>query len=720
MSNASLTASFVLKLEDKLSAGLDRLMKLLERMNKLAGMLKLPGLETAGAKLDRVTDATGRLDRALDRTGRTAGRTGRSLSEMISSVESRLGRLASRARGAFGGVFGAGRNLGHSVGIIGAAAAGLALAGPIRQYAGYDVLLRQMAITQGLRGNAVAPEMARLDAFFREDALRTGQTSLSIAEAAQDLLRSGIAMKTVLQLLPAHSMAATAYNISPEDLGQAVFALNTSFGIGEGDIKGALAALALAAKSGKFSVQDLSHFLPAIGGTMNLLGMSGRSNADMAFAALETVRMNTGDSGTAATNFGDLLRYMTSPTALRSFGGYSRMMDPITRRMYADGQLHRVDLEQVFASARAHGVNPLMAFMQVLRDQVKGQSPEQMGFTLGRLLHNQQTADAAKALIQHWDHFTALMLKLKAADADTITQDWITMFRSPAAQLRIFGELLGQITRRAGEGLVPMLQDVNGLLLRTVHALDQVDGAGHAWVSLLIQAAGWITMLLGVLGTLGFVAPVVANGFRLVWSLFKLLGSAAAALWDIGETLVISLMLLGVPFEAAVALVVGLAAAVGAMVTDIVAHWDRFRDQFGEIWSGITGLFKGGYDILMGLATFDGARILRGLQGLKDGVVSVFTGIVGVVRQLFTDLWNLLADIPGAGRLGIHHIAAARPAGSQARFGDVERLHISVGLEPGLRARLDRASPGVPHTAPPRNLFEEMSHPPTGPTTARP
>lgn len=712
MSNAALTASFVLKLEDKLSGGLEKLMKLLDRVSKLGAKLKLPGLEAAAPKIDRVTEATRRLDRTLGTTGRTATRTGRSLSEMISGVEARLGRLATRARGAFGGVFGAGRNLGHSVGIIGAAAAGLALAGPMRQYAGYDTLLRQMAITEGLRGRAVAPEMARLDAFFREDALRTGQTSLSIAEAAQDLLRSGVPMQTVLQLLPAHSMAATAYNISPEALGQAVFALNTSFGIGHEDIRGALASMALASKSGKFNVDDMSRYLPAIGGAMRLLGMTGRGNADMAFAALETVRMNTGDSATAATNLTDLLHYMTSPMAVRAFAGL---------HMFGVRSGQNIDLPAMYADARRHGINPLMAFLGKLQEQVRGQTPEQMSLTLGRYLHNQQAGDAAKALIQNSDHFIKLMLKLKAVDANVITQDWITMFNAPAAQLRMFSELVSQLTRRAGEGLVPILQDVNGLLLRAVNALDHLDATGHAWVSGLIQIAGWITVLLGALGTLGFVAPVVANGFKLIWSLFKLLGSAAAALWDIGETLVIGLMLLGVPFEAAVAIVAALAVAVGAMVADIVMHWDRFRDQFGQIWVGITGLFKGGYDILMGLATLDGARILTGLRELRDGVVNIFTGIVGVVKQLFTDLWNLLAEIPGAGRLGIHHIGDKSEGGRQVKFGDVERFHLTVDVAPGLQARLSHLPPVMRGTVAHASAMLDPEPPPaTGPTTSRP
>ena len=65
MSNAALTASFTLKLEDKLSGGLTKLLRLLERFNTLGAKLGMPALETAGRRLDAVTHATERVDRAI-------------------------------------------------------------------------------------------------------------------------------------------------------------------------------------------------------------------------------------------------------------------------------------------------------------------------------------------------------------------------------------------------------------------------------------------------------------------------------------------------------------------------------------------------------------------------------------------------------------------------------------------------------------------------------
>lgn len=734
--STSLTAAFVLKLEDRLSAGLTKLLALFEKLDRVTRALGLGALEQATAKLDAVEQAAGGAGRAIGRIGQNAQTAERGIVQMASVAESRLSRLAARARGVLGGAWNGAKGFGQAVGGLGAAAAGFGIMAPIHQFADYDTVLRQMAITEGKRGAAVGPEIARLDALFRADALHYGQTSKSIAEAALDLQRSGLAIDTVMQLLPAHSKAATAYNISPEAMGQAVFALNKSFGIGEADIRGALASLALAGKSGKFSVSDMSQYLPGIGGAMNLLGMTGRGNADMAFAALETVRQNTGDSATAATNFTDLLHYMTNPVALRSFAGYSRMMDPLTRRMYADGQLHRVDLQQVFADAHKSGTNPLMAFLAVLRDQVRGQTPEQMGFTLGKLLHNQQAGDAAKALLQHSDDFAALMVKLHGADPGMLNADFITSFGGPMTQLRIFTELVSRFGRRLGEGFAPVLVRINEGLLVLTGWLDRLDGADRALANGVIASLGAFLAVAAAAGALGLVMPAIASGFTLLASVLRvavlvplqyLSATVFPALWSAAESLVVALMLLGVPFEAAVGAVTALAVAIGVMVTDIVMHWDRFRADFGRVWAGIVAIGQGAFDLLMGLATLDGQRILEGLREMVAGVVGIFTGLFGVIRQLFVDFWNALADIPGAGLIGIHKIG--QPAEDRrmqdgdhfARSRGPAEMHITVGLDPGLHARIDRLPPTMHGTVAQRSADFDLHAPmATGPTTSRP
>ena len=678
MSNTALTASLVLKLEDQLSGSLDKLLALLDRFAARTRKLSMPELDKAGRGLDACTAAATKLDTALETVGRTATTTGRSITDMVTGAESRLSALAARARSTMGNVWGAGRGFGQKVGAFGAAAAGFGIMAPIKQYADYENILRHMAITEGLTGAAVEDRIAHLGKEFKKDALKYGQTSKSIAHAAQDLLMSGMSMDTVLKLLPAHSMAATAYNISPEAMGQAVYSLNTHFGIDEHDMKGALASMALSTKHGKFTMDDMSRFVPQIGSAMKLLGMTGRGNADMAFAALQTVRMNTGDSSTAATNLTDLLHYMTAPIAVRSMGGAGHV-DAATRKLYEQGKLAHIDLPGMYDEARRQGVNPLMAFLGKLQKQVVGQSPEQAGLTLGHYLHNQQAGDAARALIMNASHFLDLMLKLKAVDENIITNDFITAFRAPAVQLRIFEELLDQLTRRLGEGFVPVLVWINTHLNDLIGWLDKLDDADRQLVNHVTLAVGSFLALAAAAGLLSVVLPAITAGLAMIlsplrWLATLLLPLLLPVLAVIGEAFVALVAVLLTPE----ALLIALAVAIGVMLDHIVRNWDLFRGDFLQVWNGMADIFKGVFDVFVGLIEWDGPRIMTGLRELREGVVNIFSGIFNVIRRLFSDFWNLLADSPpgrwvGLQRTGVEPDAAPRLEEDNQRGDDTRR-----------------------------------------------
>src|SRR6185437_8912491 len=93
------------------------------------------------------------------------------------------------------------------VGAFGALAEGYSVIAPVRAYADFEDIARRAAITKGLSGAAVGAETKRLMSFFQRDALETGQSSQSVAEAYLDLIQSGLSPKLSEKLLPIHSRA---------------------------------------------------------------------------------------------------------------------------------------------------------------------------------------------------------------------------------------------------------------------------------------------------------------------------------------------------------------------------------------------------------------------------------------------------------------------------------------------------------------------------------
>ena len=475
-----MTASFILKLEDQLTNGLVKLQRTFENLKRTADRLNMGGLVNVDRTLDAATNGAIRLVSALDRIERSAQRAWAGLKRMAGGAGTAL------------------KTAGERVGVVGGAAAGFSILHPIEKYADYENTLRHIAISQSLSGPAVEKEVARLTSMINHEALATGQLSTTVAKAFNDLVTSGIGVETAEKLIGAHSRAATAYNIDPELLGQAVFALNKNFGIGEHEIGGALSAMAFASKEGKFSVADFSRFLPTISATFAKLGMTGRVSADTAFAALETVRMNTGDSHTAATDLKDLMDYITAPFAQKSFKAAG------------------VDIGKTLRLAEKAGVNPLDAVLDVLELQNKGKTPVEIAQMLGLDFHNMSARDAAVALLQHKKHFEHLRKLYAGIGEDTLDRDFITAVRAPAVQLRILTEQLAQLTRRIGEGFSPMMVKANLGLKWFGDWLATIDksipgGTNDALLGLGVVLAGFVG-----LAAVGLVMPAVITGFGLV------------------------------------------------------------------------------------------------------------------------------------------------------------------------------------------------------------
>jgi TP901 family phage tail tape measure protein len=518
--SGALKASFTLTLEDKLSSGLKEIKSALQDLRDVGKDLTLGKLDGGRAveSIRTVTREVKALTGSFDMLQATASRAWNGI------------KNASRPVMNWGAkTFGPQSRLG----VFAAAAAGYSVVEPIRSYAAFQNIALHSAITKGLSGPAATAEANRLMRLFQTDALATGQSSTSIGQAYQDLIQTGMSSELAEKLLPIHSRAATAYNISPEALGHAVFALSDSFKIGEGDMGGALASMALASKEGRFKVEDFSRFLPSIGANMAKLGMTGRGSADLAFAALETVMKNSADPGSGAANFTDFLNYLTSPHAARSFALDSRGMAPETRAILNQYGIRGINMPKLLENARKLNIDPISAVIGTLQAKVKNLPPEVLAEVLGAFFTNQQSRDAALAMLLHAPDLVNMRGHLAGADSNMLGRDFDTGFNAPQVQLQVMHENLDQLENRLGQGFSPLIGPLNTALegvLSGIKALDDhLPGLGDA----VISVTGALLAAAAAIGAIGFVAPAFKAGGALLGGVVgggaRLLGGLAAA-----------------------------------------------------------------------------------------------------------------------------------------------------------------------------------------------
>jgi TP901 family phage tail tape measure protein len=579
---AEMKASLLLTLEDQLSGGVTRLMETIDKLiattDKLASGFGALGdrldsvFNKANEKAEQAKTTIGGFERALSHLGETAATVGKQLDAMWAGVEkSAVGQAGARLTHAS-----------QQIGIMGGAAAGFGVLEPVKTFAEFENVLRHIAITEGKSGEDVKPEIERLSKLFSEDAQKTGQSSESIAKAYYDLVTMGIPSAILDRVIGAHSQAATAYNISPEALGPAVGALLQNFSIPEADIGSALAAMAQAAKEGRFKVEDFSRELPGVSGFMSTLGMKGREGADISFAALETVMKNASNPGQAAADFTDALNYLTGNAARLAF------------------KKSGVDLPKLLEDGQKAGKNPLDTILDQLAKMTAGQDPVKMAETLHAVLHNQQAEQALMALLQHREEFNTLKGKLDHVDQTTVQRDFNTAVADPITQTRLFNENLQQIGRTIGEGFTPVLTALNGALNGVREGLaymnEHFPGLTHA----LIATTGAMLAFVAIVGTLGFVLPVVTAGLTALGAVIEILAVAVPATGGVvaGVTgLTAALEGFGGVVAVGGTVVTGVASLGTALATlaapltivlGMLAGAKLLADQYAEIWKKMT------------------------------------------------------------------------------------------------------------------------------------
>jgi TP901 family phage tail tape measure protein len=542
---ASMKAALVLSFEDQLSSGLSKLEKQFDQLKRLGKELSLGRLASASEDLQPTIAATRDLAGELRGVRVEAKGAYADLKRMTgaySELHTQRGFSRNDAAMVWGGPRARpeparGGGAGGMMGELAAVGAGYGALQSTRSYASFEDIARRAGITKGLSGTALDADTKRLMALFSRDALATAQSGTNIGEAYLDLAGMGISPAEVERLLPIHSRVATAYNISPEVLSPATAALNQSFKISDGDMGGALAAMATATKEGRFKIEDFARFLPSIGGNMAKLGMTGRGSANEAFAALETVMKNSADPGSGAANFTDFMNYLTSPMAARSFALQSRGMGGPTKRLLEQYHITGIDMPKLLENARKQGVDPITAVLGTLQKKLAGLPPDVMAELLGAFFHNQQARDAALSLLQHSGEFKGMQKQLDGVDQGTLDRDYQSRMSGSAVQMKLLDEELAQLSRRIGGGFMPVvklavdgLDDLNsafGVLNDIVPGLgDDVAavGGGALGISAALGAVSLLMPTVGARLTRMLLAPA-----KLLTSEFK----AAAAVLDV-------------------------------------------------------------------------------------------------------------------------------------------------------------------------------------------
>jgi len=600
-------AEFQLDLKDGLSGPLDKIIGIFDRIDAALG--RIGGndpFDKLWEPVERATRATEGLNETLERTDAAMGEAAAStttlnetlgqttteareasgaLTGMAESAEAAASRSMAAMRaiheqldsgyGASGGgrfVPGVGAYLGNVRGSVGhfgeavesgvgrafgAAAAGFGLIEPVHAAAEFNNTLTHIGIGLGYDGDAnrqfASDYGVRLDQLARQ----TSQRGVDLADAAGFFSREGYSGSKLDAVLPTVAHISTAYNAAPEAVAKSTFALQENLGVGDRDLGGALAAIALAGKQADLPFEKLAPLLPQVAAQAGMLGVTGRSGVNDLAAVLAVARKSTGTEGEAVTNTRAFLQAITSPHTAKRFAEFG------------------VDLFGTEANARRAGLDPMMAVLQQVNRITNGGRDAR---TLGTLFNNQEDRAFVTAVLQHMDQFFSIRGKVAGADQSVIDRDFRTGLTSTTAELGAFEESLAQLARLVGDGFVPVLHVMTIGLHHVIDGIEALNKASPKALPILLAIVGGVIAFAAVMAALGAVLIPLRAGFGLIGAIMGPLSRGAVVLAGA----------MGLPGIAIAALAVGL----GVAALEIYKHWESVRHGFTafgswlESWAG--------------------------------------------------------------------------------------------------------------------------------------
>ncbi len=665
---APLVASLELTLQDKLSAGLDKIERQLRALRDSAASLGMSELAAGIEKLRTGGDPTSGLTRGLRNAAEQADSTAAAIRRVSAANDSlaKSGRLGAAAHN----VYRAGQHFSEAAaggigGLMSAGTEAFAVYEPVKMYAERDAILRKIAMMDGLSGPALEVEVKRLNTLVNTDAMETRNPSTSVADALLDLKGQGLSRTQAETVLRAHSEAATAYGISPALLGPVTGSIVGNLGIEDRKgAEGALAAVAYATQHGRVKMEDFSRGLPGLTGVASSLGMKGRSGLDTILAGAELSAKLASDGTQANVNLDDLLAYITS-----------NREDNVTRK-----RAH-IDLPALLLQGEKQGKSAFDVYLDFFKKNTAGKSPIAQSEFISSMVGQKQARDSLLALIQHNAEFEQLRKTLEGIDALKLKIDLASVIGSPEKQLENTGEALHQIGLTLGEGFLPALTLVNRGLVLLNNWLTRLNTTHPQALHALLAITAGVLAFGAALTVLGVIAPVVTAGWGLLTSVLAALATALGALFS------------------PIGLVVGAVVALGAAAYDVYAGWSRFEGFFAEMWGGVRGVFDGFITFVGGAFTLDLTKAMDGLHLATAGLSKIFEGAWGAVKTVFGDF---LSWVDGwSGGLGTRILAGVKLGWQALVDGFREQMHLlEAPFTNGLIGRMLHLG-DVPHIAVP-------------------
>ncbi|MER9875248.1 phage tail tape measure protein [Mesorhizobium sp. M0195] len=262
-------------------------------------------------------------------------------------------------------------------------------------------------------------------------ALDYAMTQDGITDGLEALVASGRSVDDALSFLPSVAATAQAAGADIADIATTADAIGSSFKFTGDNMQRAFDILVTLGKEGKFELKDMAQYLPSLAPAMAALGYEGEKGLGKLGSMLQTVRLQTGDASSAATNLQNVLQKMESNETAKSFSKFG------------------VDLRKEMAKARKEGRDLIDVFIELTERALKGDLSK-----IPQLFTDAQFMQGMRALLQGRGAMEGFQKAIENVDGSTM-RDLGVILDGNKAKIDRMAASWERMSRAIGGGIAP-------------------------------------------------------------------------------------------------------------------------------------------------------------------------------------------------------------------------------------------------------------------------
>lgn len=399
----------------------------------------------------------------------------------------------------------------------------------------------------GIKSGASAAQLEALRKVALQASGDVNQGAIDLVGAVDYLVGMGMSLADAQAAVATIGKASTATGAELLDMSQAGYAAMSNLKVPAADLMAAFDAMSEAGKQGGFELKDMAQYFPAIGAAYAALGQKGTGAvADLA-AALQVMRMDTGDASSAATNLQNVLQKVYSNETIRNFKKLG------------------IDIRDVMKKAAKDGQTPIEALTKITNEALGGDLSR-----LGEIFSDAQVQAGVRSMIQHYSDFERI--RKDAAGASGVNErDFATKMAGDAEKWKAATIAAQNFGLAVGNAILPPLTALLTKLTPIIGRLAEWTDAHPKLTAVIFDTIAAVVAFKAAAAGLSFIGLIGRGGALEALSLgFNTVGRAAIYL-NGAATAAVALQsaLKGMAGAGALTSFEAISAGLGGMVTAI-------------------------------------------------------------------------------------------------------------------------------------------------------